>query len=103
MIMSEYYPYRCIQEVIFFGRSQYSSVFKEHLIYDENCEFLQGCSTLESSTQFIQRTARYIQQIVSGKLCLSKVSEELISHYKLHLRGFRPTYYNLEIKYVILL
>jgi len=40
MIKKEFFQNKAMTDILFGGESPYAYVFKEHLIFDEQCEFL---------------------------------------------------------------
>jgi hypothetical protein len=53
MIKDEFYSNRVITEVLFSHITHMVSIFKEHLIYDDACEFLQRFVDLKETKRLI--------------------------------------------------
>lgn len=95
MIKSEFFVNRAMDDILFGRETTLASQFKEHLIYDEQCEFLNRFLTTRECQKFITKKANYCHKITTDFAAQAKMSSDKINNYRLQLRGLRPTYYNL--------
>ncbi len=65
MIREEFYLNKRITEVLFNKNTWIVTLFKEHLIYDDACEFLQQFNTCAEARHIIKVQATFQQAVMA--------------------------------------
>lgn len=100
MIKDEFYSNRAITEVLFNQMSKTVSLFKEHLIYDDACEFFQKFNYLDSSKKLIKLQAQFIEKIRSDKAMQLKLSSDELFMHRMMIMGNKPCLPGLQQSFV---
>jgi hypothetical protein len=58
MIKNEYYDLKVVNSILFNQKTKLVSIFKDYLIFDDICEFLQGDYTIDQSRVLFKQAIR---------------------------------------------
>ena len=73
MIKSEFYDIKGVNDILYNSDAKIVSVFKDHLIYDDICEFFTAYHKINDSINFLMEYSYHIIELQSKLSYLAQI------------------------------